>query len=158
MKKLKKSRAIISSILLLMLFLIGCKSMTPMKPAIIGINPDGDAQIAKLQADNMKLTEKMALIDKSNTENIGGNKTTTNDSDLMKFIFEKIGYIIGGIFSFLLSFFAGIWALFRFIMSQNERILKAKDLWIENLLKSNSSKEEKLDLWQQRLIEESLKK
>jgi hypothetical protein len=137
--------------------------MTPMKPAIVGINPDGDANLVKVgELNGIKASldklEKMALIDKSSTENIGGNKTTTNDSELMKFIFDKIGYIIGGILTFLLSFFGGVWALFRFIMSQNERILKAKDLWIENLLKSNASKEEKLDLWQQRLIEESLKK
>ncbi|MCK9583173.1 MAG: hypothetical protein M0Q46_06155 [Endomicrobiales bacterium] len=84
--------------------------------------------------------------------------TVVNDSELLKFIFDKWAYIIGGLFGFILSILTGVWGIVQFVMAMNERLLNAKDKMIDDLNKRNSAKEEKLNDWQNEMLEKVINK
>ena len=109
---------------------------------ISGIKSD----IGKVLEANIKITNKLDLNLQAvagfnnqlqNIKNTAGRDVnqTTNDTKLLMYIFQGL---------FLLMIFICTWIF---------KALRAKDIWIDNLIKSNNEKEKKLDEWQQKMIE-----
>lgn len=158
---------------LILFFFAGCKSMK-VKPEVNLIKAH-EAQLAKLEGENSilriqskeleaKLNAQAQAIAGFNNkvqnlsagrDNIA-NSGNTNDSDLMKYIFEYWYLFLIAFLGAIGSLFVGVWGIVKFVMTMNERLLKTKDLWIENLMKANEKKERDLDIWQNRMIEESI--
>ena len=106
-----------------------------------GIN-DVSVSLGKIETNLNAQAQVQAKIqmgvDKSNTQSASAGRdiTTTNDSVLMKFIFDKIIYVIGLIIGLI-----GV------LVASYERLLKTKQVWISNLVASNNEKDEKNDKW-----------
>lgn len=116
---------------------------------------------------------KAVALDKSNktetktVQNAGANATAnsgnTNDTDLMKTVIteinKNIGLVIGvisTIFGGFVSLILSIFGLFKWQGNMYKKLLDAKDLFIENLSKSNTEKDTKLDKWFQDRLEKVL--
>lgn len=134
-----------------------------------------DAQIVKLQGENSALRlQAQSLEAKLNAQAsaIAGfnNKVQTmsagrdniskvdNDSELLKFIFDKWYLVIAGLFGFILTLMGGVWGIVQFVVGMCERVIRGKDEELSRLLRTNSEKEAKLDKWQGDLIEKLIPK
>jgi len=80
-------------------------------------------------------------------------QTTTNDTDLLKFIFDKWYLVIAGLFSFILALLGGVWGIMKYQSKMFYRIIAEKDKRIERESESRARKEQRLDEWQSRMIE-----
>lgn len=83
----------------------------------------------------------------------GGNISIGASDKLLMFIFDKWGWVIGGLFTFIGSILGGLWAMLKFQAYHYERLLAAKDLYIKNLSESNATKDEKNDTWFRKYLE-----
>lgn len=160
---------------------VGCATLAKVasKPLMQNdfqlMKAEQDAQIVKLQGENSALKlQAQSLEAKLNaqvTATVGLNnrlqnlsagrdvkQTTTNEGELMKFIFQKWYLVVAGLFGFLLSLMAGIWGLLQFVVSTFERIIKSKDDELSRELQYEAEQDEKLDKWQNELIEKLLVK
>lgn len=132
----------------------GCsllKKGVNINPAIANQQGENDNNIVKLDEVNALKTDGK-IVDTSRVESVGGNKSIINDSELLKFIFDKFGVIVASLFGFLLSFFTAIFALIKFILYMGNKTIKAKDEMISVLLKRQSEQEAKMDTWQNEQI------
>lgn len=77
----------------------------------------------------------------------GRDISTTNESELIEFIFDKWAYAIGVLITGFFGLLGSIFSLFKWQGHMYERLLDAKQKWIENLVKSNSEKDNKMDAW-----------
>ena len=157
------------NLILLLLFITGCGNSALIKGTdkIVGVEK-ADIKVADKIADNVKVAEdvkidpKMTIADKSTDINQKANRdirteqTSINDTDLMKYIM----YILGGIITCLIIQFIALlkWQgnsfnkLLKSKCESYDKLMAAKDLYITNLVKSNSAKDEKIDEWQNQLI------
>lgn len=114
--------------------------MTGFETTIGDVKNSLEANLSATANLSNKITGVDNSIRKTVTETISAGRdsvktvTTTNSTDLMKFIFEKWYLLAGGFFTFLLSFFAGVWGLIKFQANLNKKIL---DIVLEQLRLEN---------------------
>lgn len=77
----------------------------------------------------------------------GRDISTTNESELIEFIFDKWAYAVGVLITGFFGLLGSIFSLFKWQGRMYERLLDAKQKWIENLIKSNNDKDDKMDTW-----------
>jgi hypothetical protein len=99
---------------------VGCKSLASAKPSIVGINPDADANLLKMQGEinglkeaNIRLSGKLDLMNqmqagwnnKIESLSVGRDnyQTITNDSSLMKYIIEIQGKAMKGMAGIIMA-------------------------------------------------------
>lgn len=134
-------------IILIVILFVGCAS---------GKIQDSNIKIA----DTIKVAEEInpqvkivAGVDKSQNVEQKAERDIIqiNDTALMKFIIgkimDKLAWIIGSVFAFLLSLFSGIWGMLKYQSVMYNKLLSTKDVWIANLIKSADVKDEKNDEW-----------
>ena len=151
------------NLILLLLFITGCGNSALIKGTdkIVGVEK-ADIKVADKIAEDIKIEPKMTIADKSTNieqkanRDIRTEQTSINDTDLMKYIM----YILGGIITCLIIQFIALlkWQgnsfnkLLKSKCESYDKLMAAKDLYITNLVKSNSAKDEKIDEWQNQLI------
>lgn len=146
-------------VVLMSIIVCGCASVpidVPIKDntfqAIADLKTDIQAQF-KAQAEvNAKFVAGVDNSSNSKTEqNAKRDIIQTNDTVLMKFIFgkimDKLAWIIGSVFAFLLLLFGGIWGMLKYQSVMYNKLLSAKDVWITNLIKSSDAKDKINDDW-----------
>jgi len=115
-----------------------------------------DLKVSALSGNTLKLQDVEGLVnakivgyDRSvKTEtNAGRDISTVNESDLMKFIVDKWAWIAVAILASFISLIGSIFSLFKWQGKMYERLLDAKQKWIENLIQSNNEKDDKMDSW-----------
>lgn len=77
----------------------------------------------------------------------GRDIQTTNESELIEFIFDKWAYAVGILIIGFFSLLGSVFSLFKWQGKMYERLLESKQKWIENLVKSNTEKDDKIDTW-----------
>jgi len=85
-------------------------------------------------------------------------QSNRNDSGMIKSIFTQYGATIGALFTFLGSFFIGVWGLIKFLQASSDKIIMAKDEQIKFLIDAFMRAEAKNDEYTQRTIEALLNK
>ena len=120
------------------------KSLADIKAQVGDIEAKLNAQVSAVAGFNNKVSNLA-----SGRDTI---QTTTNDSDLLKFIFDKWEAVIAGLFAFILSLMGGVWMIVKYISGMYDQQLREKDARIERESTSRAAKEEKLDRWQESMI------
>jgi cell division protein FtsB len=170
-------------ILLIPITMIGCGTLGKAvgKPLMQNdfqlMKAEQDAQLVKLQGENsiLKLQmEKMEMKLNLQAQAIAGfnnqvqnlsagrdnnnNSGNTNDSGLMATIFKYWYLFLIAFLGAIGSLFGGVWGIVKFVMNMNERLLNAKEATIKDLDRRNSDKAEKIDKWQNELIDKLVDK
>jgi len=128
------------------------------------IQVDNQLKLSALSNNSLRLQDVESLIsskivgyDKSVKTEQSAGRDIINDTELIKFIFDKQGILAGLILFTLTSFLGSIITLFKWQGKMYKNIIEGKQEWIENLIKSNDKKDKKLDEWLMSKIDNQLK-